>query len=70
MAMGALPCEFTMSEQPPQDLDWSPLVPGGAAFKTHRLVVAAATRIELHPSAQPEHFGDGGVFDQIYKPGN
>jgi sulfate/thiosulfate-binding protein len=20
--------------------------------------------------AQPEHFGDGGVFDQIYKPGN
>ena len=52
MAMSALPCEFTMSEQPPQDLDWSPLVPGGAAFKTHRLVVPAATRIELHPSAQ------------------
>ena len=20
--------------------------------------------------AQPTHFGDGGVFDQIYKPGN
>jgi ABC-type sulfate transport system substrate-binding protein len=20
--------------------------------------------------AQPEHFGDGGTFDQIYKPGN
>jgi ABC-type sulfate transport system substrate-binding protein len=20
--------------------------------------------------AQPAHFGDGGVFDQIYKPGN
>ncbi len=20
--------------------------------------------------AQPEHFGDGGIFDQIYRPGN
>lgn len=41
-----------MSEQPPEDLDWSPLVPGGAAFRTHRLVERTATRIELHPSAQ------------------
>lgn len=41
-----------MHETPPPDLEWSPLVPGGAAFRTHRLVVRGPTRIELHPSAQ------------------
>jgi hypothetical protein len=40
-----------MSDQPPEDLDWSPLVPGGAAFRTHRLLAPTPTRIELHPSA-------------------
>ena len=40
-----------MNEQPPDDLDWSPLVPGGASFRTHCLIAPTPTRIELHPSA-------------------
>jgi hypothetical protein len=52
-----------MSEQPPADLDWSPLVPGGAAFRTHQLVVRSPARIELHPSIQARALI--GVFASI-----
>jgi hypothetical protein len=49
MATGALPYG-AMLEEPPPDLDWSPLVPGGAEFRTHRLIEVAATRLELRSS--------------------
>lgn len=39
-----------MDDRPPPELDWSPVSPGGASFRTHQLVVGPA-RIELHPSA-------------------
>jgi hypothetical protein len=49
MASGALPWG-SMHEEPPPDLDWSPLVPGGSVDRTHRVLAPKATRLELHPA--------------------
>ncbi len=42
--------EAPLETHPPADLDWTPLRPGGAIFRTHHLLVTAPQRIELQPS--------------------
>lgn len=64
----------TESGQPNEledDIDWTPLKGGGANFKTHHLVQASPSRLEIRPSVQMILFcllfmalggGVGGVF--------
>lgn len=40
-----------VSERAPDDLEWTPVRPGGAAFGTHRLVTQA-DRLEFRPSGR------------------